>query len=278
MALAPELSLSGRTVAVTRAETQLGEARRLFEAAGASVVDLPALVVTPPDEWGPLDDALSELDDFHWLVFSSGNGVEAVEQRLRRLGRCLARRPRGLKIAAVGRKTAAHLEALGAPADFVPPQFVADSLIEHFPVSGWGLRLLLPRVQSGGRTLLAEAFADAGARVVEVAAYETRCPEGLPSAAVAALEQRRLDAITFSSGKTVTHTCRMLEAAYGPTWLASLDGVAVVSIGPQTSERCRELLGRVDQEADPHDLEGLVEACGCCLRAQPSPTDPLGGG
>ena len=66
----------------------------------------------------------------------------------------------------------------------------------------------------------------------------------------------------------MTHTCRMLEAAYGPTWLASLDGVAVVSIGPQTSERCRELLGRVDQEADPHDLEGLVEACGRCLRAR----------
>lgn len=270
--------LRGRTIAVTRAETQLGEARRLFEAAGASVVDLPALVVTPPDEWGPLDDALAELDDFHWLVFSSGNGVEAVEQRLRRLGRCLARRPSSLKIAAVGRKTAAQLEGLGAPADFIPPSFVADSLLEHFPVSGWGLRLLLPRVQSGGRTVLAEAFAEAGARVVEVAAYETRCPPGLPSAAVAALEQGSIDAITFSSGKTVSHTCRMLEAAFGPTWPAQLEGVAVVSIGPQTSERCQALLGRVDSEADPHDLAGLVDACGSCLRARRPPTEIPGAG
>jgi uroporphyrinogen-III synthase len=269
--MASESCLSSRTIAVTRAETQLGEARRLFEAAGATVVDLPALVVTPPDEWGPLDDALAELDDFHWLIFSSGNGVEAVEQRLRRLGRSLARRPTHLKIAAVGRKTAAQLESLGAPANFIPPSFVADSLLEHFPVSGWGLRLLLPRVQSGGRTMLAEAFAAAGARVVEVAAYETRCPEGLPSAAVAALAQRRLDAITFSSSKTVNHTCQMLEAAFGPAWSSQLKGVAVVSIGPQTSERCWELLGRVDGEADPHDLAGLVEACSRSLRAQPSP-------
>ncbi|TVS02215.1 MAG: uroporphyrinogen-III synthase [Cyanobium sp. PLM2.Bin73] len=261
--------LAGRRVAVTRAETQLGAARRLFEAAGAEVVDLPALVVTAPDSWGPLDDALAELDDFHWLVFSSANGVEAVEQRLQRLGRRLARRPGGLKIAAVGRKTAARLEELGAPADFVPPAFVADSLLEHFPVSGWGLRLLIPRVQSGGRTVLAEAFASAGARVVEVPAYETRCPPGLPSAALAALQQGQLDAITFSSGKTVTHTAQLLEAAFGPDWQDRLRPLAVVSIGPQTSERCRSCLGRVDAEADPYDLGGLVQACARALTGRP---------
>ena len=257
--------LSGRCIAVTRAETQLGEARQLFEQAGAEVVDLPALVVTPPDEWGPLDDALEELESFHWIVFSSGNGVDAVEQRLRRLGSSLAGRPRGVKIAAVGRKTATQLEALGAPADFVPPAFVADSLIEHFPVSGWGLRLLLPRVQSGGRTVLGDAFAEAGARVVEVAAYETRCPEGLPSAAQLALEQGRVDAITFSSGKTVSHTAAMLQAAYGEGWLEQLKGVAIISIGPQTSERCRQVLGRVEAEANPYDLTGLVHACSRAL-------------
>ena len=257
--------LGGRCIAVTRAETQLGEARRLFEQAGASVVDLPALVVTAPDAWGPLDDALEDLEHFHWIVFSSGNGVEAVEQRLRRRGSRLANRPAGVKIAAVGRKTAAQLEALGAAANFVPPAFVADSLIEHFPVSGWGLRLLLPRVQSGGRSLLGEAFAAAGARVVEVAAYETRCPDGLPSAAQLALEQGRLDAITFSSAKTVSHTAALLRQAYGDGWPERLLGVAIVSIGPQTSERCLQLLGRVDAEASPHDLEGLVEACGRIL-------------
>jgi|Wag4MinimDraft_19_1082662.scaffolds.fasta_scaffold12922_3 uroporphyrinogen-III synthase len=265
----PDRPLAGRLVAITRAEQQLGAARGLFEAAGASVLDLPALVVTPPDDWGPLDDALAELEDFHWLIVSSSNGVDAVEERLRRLGRSLSHRPNGLRLAAVGRKTAARLEELGAAADFVPPAFVADSLVEHFPVSGWGLRLLLPRVQSGGRTVLAEAFASAGARVVEVAAYETRCPKGLPSAAVAALEQAALEAITFSSAKTVSHTARMLEAAFGAEWRQTLTNTAIVSIGPQTSLRCREDLGRVDAEADPHDLDGLVQACIEALRGRP---------
>ncbi|MFM7315042.1 MAG: uroporphyrinogen-III synthase [Cyanobium sp.] len=253
--------LAGRTIAVTRAEQQAGEARQRLEQLGASVVDIPALVIGPPDDWAPLDDALADLESFHWIVFSSANGVEAVQQRLARLGTSLARRPGTARLAAVGRRTAAVLEDLGAHADFVPPRFVADSLIDHFPVSGWGLRLLLPRVQSGGRTLLAEAFGEAGGRVVEVAAYESRCPQGLPSVAVRALERRELDAITFASAKTVKHTARMLEDSFGEGWTRMLEGLKLISIGPQTSGSCLEALGRVDAEADPHDLSGLTEAC-----------------
>ena len=163
---------------VTRAAEQQGEARELLEAKGANVLDLPALVIVPPDHWGPLDDALADLDNFHWLVFSSANGVLAVEQRLQRQHRNLCRLPKGLKIAAVGRKTARLLEELGAPADFVPPSFVAESLIDHFPVSGWGLTMLLPRVQHGGRTVLADAFGEAGVRVVEVAAGADQTASG----------------------------------------------------------------------------------------------------
>jgi uroporphyrinogen-III synthase len=43
--------------------------------------------------------------------------------------------------------------------------------------------------------------------------------------------------------------------------------VRLISIGPATSGRCREVLARVDGEADPHDLEGLVAACAAALRA-----------
>jgi uroporphyrinogen-III synthase len=116
-------------------------------------------------------------------------------------------------------------------------------------------------VQSGGRTLLAEAFAAAGARVVEVGAYETRCPEQWPSPALLALDTGELDAITFSSGKTVSHACQLLERSFGEGWRDRLAGVRLVSIGPQTTDRCLALLGRVDAEADPHDLAGLVAAC-----------------
>ena len=128
------------------------------------------------------------------------------------------------------------------------------------------LRLLLPRVQSGGRTLLAEAFGEAGARVVEVAAYESRCPETLPAATATALAEGRVDAITFSSGKTVQHTIQLLEQQFGASWREPLERVQLISIGPQTSKTLQALLGRVDAEANPHDLDGLVAACALALK------------
>ena len=56
-------------------------------------------------------------------------------------------------------------------------------------------------------------------------------------------------------------TAQLLEQRFGPAWAERLEGVKLVSIGPQTSRSCRQCFGRVDVEADPHDLEGLAEAC-----------------
>mgnify|MGYP003955582025 CR=1 FL=1 len=78
--------LEGKTVVITRAQEQQSEAHNLFQSSGARILDLPALVIGPPDQWGPLDDALKELDNFHWIVFSSSNGVKAVEGRLKIIG------------------------------------------------------------------------------------------------------------------------------------------------------------------------------------------------
>ncbi len=254
-------SLNGITVVLTRSQLQQSEARNLFESLGANVLDLPALVIGPPDDWTPVDKELSALEAFDWIIFSSANGVLAVEERLQRLDKTLANLPNNLKIAAVGRKTAAHLNQLGATTDFVPPDFVAESLIEYFPASTSGMRVLLPRVQSGGRTIFAEAFGKLGMNVVEVAAYESRCPKAIPEETVTAFANGEVNAIAFTSGKTATNTAKLLKIAFGVDWCKKLQGVKIISIGPQTTLSCQKNFDRVDQEADPHDLDGLADAC-----------------
>ena len=160
------------------------------------------MVINPPDAWEPLDMALSRIDDFHWIIFSSSNGVRAVEERLNKMGKSLSSTTPSLKIAAVGKKTSKTLCDLGSHINFVPPNFVADSLIQHFPASGLGLKILIPRVQTGGRTIMAKAFKEAGSEVIEVAAYESSCPELIPKRTIHGLKNYEVDAMIFTSAKT----------------------------------------------------------------------------
>jgi uroporphyrinogen III methyltransferase/synthase len=74
-------------------------------------------------------------------------------------------------------------------------------------------------------------------------------------------QNQKLDAIAFASSKTVKHFCQLLDRVTDQeTWRSWLADVTIASIGPQTSQTCNELLGRVDCEAVEYTLDGLVEA------------------
>jgi uroporphyrinogen-III synthase len=165
-----------------------------------------------------------------------------------------------VKIAVVGDKTAQWLGDRGFIPDFIPPEFVAEALVEHFPEPVAGLKLLFPRVESGGREVLVQGFRALGGEIVEVAAYQSICPEEIDPGSLAALQTKQITMVTFTSGKTVRHFCHLLEGAVGDNWQPLLDTVKVCSIGPQTSKVCQELIGRMDLEAEEYTLEGLVSA------------------
>ena len=62
-----------------------------------------------------------------------------------------------------------------------------------------------------------------------------------------------VDAITFTSSSTVANLCDALDRIPDPQPL-------VVSIGPVTSDTARARGLRVDVEADPHTIDGVVDA------------------
>lgn len=255
--------LSDKTILVTRSLGQSTEFRHLLEQQGATVMEMPTLEIAPPSNWEPLDRAIANLQTFNWLILTSSNGVDYFFQRLFaqvKDARALA----GVKIAVVGKKTAASLKKQGIEADFIPPNFVADALVEHFPEPPAGKKVLFPRVETGGREVLVKELTAKGAEVVEVPAYQSRCPDvnilrssdGNSPSVLAALQSKTLDVITFASSKTVKNFCQLIAACGG----VSLDGVCIASIGPQTSETCQQLLGRVDVESQEYTLEGLTQA------------------
>lgn len=252
--------LAGKTILVTRAAGQSGQFSDRLLQAGAQVIEMPALVIGPPSSWDALDRAVADLSSFHWLILTSTNGVDYFYERLLAQGKD-ARALAGVKIAVVGKKTAESLRSHHLIPDLIPPNFVADSLVAHFPDPLAGCKILFPRVESGGREVLVKDFTAKGAQVVEVPAYESKCPDAVAPQALEALQNRTVDVITFASSKTVQNFCHLVEAtaplSRSRNWL---EGVCIASIGPETSKTCQTLLGRFDVEAKQYTLEGLTAA------------------
>ena len=254
-----DLPLDQRNIIITRSKEGILDIKKIFTSKGANVYDFPALSIGDPDDLNPLDEALNQINDFHWIIFSSSNGIKFVDKRLRYFQSSLKECSKKTKIAVVGEKTAKTLDDFGIKADFIPPKYIAESLIDNFPISGYGLRVFLPRVQTGGRDLIADEFRKAGSRVFEVAAYETRCPASIPEETINVISNRKVDAFIFSSGKTVSNSAVLLEKEFGKEWLKYLDQTRLLTIGPHTTKICKKIFGRVDSQAQKYTFEGLLD-------------------
>jgi uroporphyrinogen III methyltransferase/synthase len=251
----PHLPLAGKTILVTRSVGQSSQFGDRLTKAGATVIEMPAIEIAPPSSWEALDRAIAHLSDFNWLILTSTNGVDYFFERLATQGKD-ARALAGVKIAVVGEKTASCLKQHCLQPDFIPPDFVADSMVAHFPDPLEGKKVLFPRVETGGREVLVKELTAQGAEVIEVAAYQSRCPQAIAPDALEALQRHAVDIITFASSKTVQNFCQLVEVNGG----ANLNGVCIASIGPQTSKTCVSLLGRVDVEAEEYTMEGLFQS------------------
>ena len=251
--------LSQQTILVTRAADQSSQFTDLLQERGATVLEMPALVIQEPSSWQPLDVAIAQIETFDWLVLTSSNGVDYFCRRLMELQKD-SRHLGNLKIAVVGKKTATSLASKCLQPDFIPPDFIADSLVANFPESLAGKKILFPRVESGGREVLVQEMTAQGAIVVEVPAYQSGCPQSINPEVLEALKNYQVNILTFASSKTVKNFWRLIEENISVLPDDWLDSIAIASIGPQTSESCQTFFGKVDIEAKEYTLDGLTQA------------------
>jgi uroporphyrinogen III methyltransferase/synthase len=136
--------LFGHHVLVTRPRAQAGEMVRRLEELGARTSLLPAVEVLPPADWSIVDRAIAALSLYHWLVFTSANGVHFFLRRLREVGRDL-RALGGLRLAAIGPATAAALREYHLEPDLIPDEYRSESLAAALREPVRGQRVLLAR-------------------------------------------------------------------------------------------------------------------------------------
>ncbi|MGH9211339.1 MAG: uroporphyrinogen-III C-methyltransferase [Acidimicrobiales bacterium] len=245
--------LFGRRIVVTRSREQASELVSKLHALGAETVEVPAIAVREAADGGEaLRHAVSEMATYDWVVLTSPNGARALLVALRTQG--LDARVFGeARVAAIGPGTADALAAGNVLVDLVPPEFVAESLVEAFPdpparADGRPGRVLLARA-GAARDVLPDGLGARGWDVDVVEAYRTE-PVPVDERHRSALAHA--DLVTFTSSSTVT---RFLEAA-GHESMPPI----VAAIGPITAATARERGLRVDIEAEVHSIDGLVDA------------------
>ncbi len=259
--------LFGRRVVVTRARVQAGELSEKLARLGAEVLEFPTIEIQPPEDFGPLDEAIRELDSFSWLIFTSVNGVEALVERLAHHGLDLRAVPREAKIAAIGPATAEKLREVGLRVDVVPREFRAEALIES--VSGaslTGQKILIPRARVA-REILPERLREAGAEVFVPPAYESVPTSEGKDGLAKRLEAGEIDCVTFTASSTVENFVRAFGTEEAARLLA---GTRVACIGPITADTARGHGIRVDVEAREYTIPGLIEAVLDLLAADPA--------
>lgn len=242
--------MRGWRVLVTRPHA--GELSRRLSARGAIPIEIPMIRIQPVDPGGPMDAAAQRIGGYAWVIVTSANGARALLGRLRALE---IDPPPGLRWAAVGPATAAVLEHEGIRVARVPEAGTGAAIARELG-DLTGVRVLLPRSRIGSADL-PRALTAGGARVDDVAAYETVIgPEPSREPLARALDSG-LQAAIFTSGSTVAGFVRL---AGDPR--AALSGVVTVCIGPVTARALEAAGVEPSRVAIARSPEGLVQALG----------------
>ena len=251
--------LFGKRIAVTRSREQASELVAQLEEAGAECLEYPTIHVEPLESYSSLDEELERIGEYHWIVFTSLNGVRYFFERLFAKGMD-ARHLKGPSIAVVGKSTASLLRGYGLRADLLPKEFTAEGLAEALLDTGVGGRNILIVRAKVGREILPETLRGAGAQVMVAPVYQNMPPPGARDALVADLEAGRIDAITFTSSSTVKNFVDLVGAASHEELAKLLHRVRIAAIGPITGKTITDHGLTVDIQPEQYTIEALVAA------------------
>ncbi|WP_109509820.1 uroporphyrinogen-III synthase [Nocardioides speluncae] len=249
--------LFGWRVLVPRTKEQAGSLSARLRGYGSVPEEVPTISVEPPRNPLQMDKAVRGLVEgrYEWIAFTSVNAVKAVREKFEEYG-LDARAFSGLKIAAVGDKTAASIAAWGLRADLVPSgEQSAAGLLADWPPYDEVLdpinRVFLPRADIATENLVA-GLIDLGWECDDVTAYRTVRATPPPAPTRDAIKTGKFDAVVFTSSSTVRNLVGIAGKPHPSTVIAC--------IGPATAKTAEEHGLRVDVLAPEPSVELLVDA------------------
>jgi uroporphyrinogen III methyltransferase / synthase len=251
----------GQRILVTREHTTGFEA---LEDLGAEIIEFPTIEVVPPERYEELDSAIGKIESYDWIIFTSSNGVRYFLGRFFELERDI-RDLKGLKICAIGNKTAKEVRKYGMKVDLVPDEFRAEGLIDSFMREAGskagatpsmilkGMRLLLPRAEVA-RELFPQRVRELGGEIDVPPAYRAIRPELHGKRLKRFLKEGRVTVATFTSAATFNNFVEIM----GEEWQDLMKGVSIAVIGPVTAKAVEKAGLKVDIMPEEATVDAMV--------------------
>ena len=206
----PERAIAGLKIAVTRPLAQAKQLSQRIRQAGGIVLLCPLLEISALPDTQLLQAQLSRLAEFDLAIFISPNAVQYGMEAIVAAGGL----PGSLKIAAVGKGSAAALRKLGIEEVLVPEtRFDSEGLLALPELQTMdGVQVLIFRAESG-RELLGDTLKQRGAILSYAACY--RRSKIVQDAA--ALQEA--DALTVSSSEALETLGQILTPGAVPLFV-----------------------------------------------------------
>jgi uroporphyrinogen III methyltransferase/synthase len=243
-----------------------------LEELGAEIIEFPTIEIVPPEGYDELDKSIGQIETYDWLIFTSRNGVKFFFKRFLEKDRDI-RDLKGIKICAIGTKTAKEIKKYGLKTDLIPDEFRAEGLIEAFappthpsPSRGEGkgggessellkgMRFLLPRAEKA-REIFPETVRELGGEIDVPVTYRTMKPESRGKRLRRFLKEGRISIATFTSAATFNNFREIM----GKDADEFLKGVLIAVIGPVTAKAVENDGFRVDIMPGEATIEAMVE-------------------
>ncbi|NLY77079.1 MAG: uroporphyrinogen-III C-methyltransferase [Tissierellia bacterium] len=245
--------LLGKNIVITRGTTQRSDTINKLRKLGANAISMPTIEIKEIKPNNELDEAIKNIDKYTYLVFTSINGVNIFFKRILELG-CDLRRLANVKVAAIGSSTAKTIKEYGINVDFMPKEYVGESLVEELKsrVSETD-RILIPRAKAGRPFIVAELSKIC--KVDEVKTYETITSREDNQYIIDSLKELDSYYILFSSPSTFTN----FKKIAGQDAEDILKKSKIISIGPVTSKTIQEQGHPIYKQAREYNFDGIVE-------------------
>jgi uroporphyrinogen-III synthase len=219
--------LENKVFISTRPADQSAELEKLLSEESATLISMPTIEVRPLPLGEFAWQHLKNLDSFNWVVFTSPNGLRYFFARLFELQNHYSL-PEHLKIAVVGKKTAASLECYGTSASFInlgntAEDFVADFFHRVNP----GEHVLFP-IGNLARTVIEEKISKK-AECTRILFYETVLPEVINIETLNLILNDQYDMIVLTSPSSCNNLLHLISGKTDPAKLR------LVCIGQTTS-------------------------------------------